>query len=322
MMQESALVALGIVILYFGAEWLVRGSARIAASLGVPPIVVGLTVVSIGTSAPELAVCLLAALRGTPDIAMGNVMGSNLANIGLILGLTAIIRPLDVAARVVSREVPVMVVITAGLFFLIWDGHLGRGDGGILLVVLAAYLIFVFRSAATEGPAVVGEFERFAEASTHVVPGVRMRDIGLVILGSGCLVLAGRAIVDSAEYVAAAVGIPPLLISLSVIAIGTSLPELATSLVAATRGEADIAVGNVIGSNVLNIAAILGITGLVRPLDVASSVVRAELPAVLLLSLVVFPVSWSAFRVQRWEGGLLLALYLGLMAWLFQAGAF
>lgn len=316
------LLLFGIGVLYFGAEWLVRGSARMAASLGVPPIVVGLTVVSFGTSAPELAVCVLATLRGTPDIAMGNVMGSNLANIGLILGLTALVRPLDVAARVVSREVPLMLVITAGLFLFIWDGWLGRGDGVVLLVILAAYLTFVFRSAGDEAPEVMGEFERFAEPDPEEVPGVRLRDIGLVIAGSAGLVLAGTVIVESAEFVAVSVGIPPLLISLSVIAIGTSLPELATSLVAAVRGESDIAVGNVIGSNVFNIAAILGITSLVKPIEVADSVLRAELPAVLLLSLVVFPVTWTAFRVRRLEGAGLVALYLILMGWLFHMGAF
>lgn len=311
------LLVFGIGVLYFGAEWLVRGAVRLAASLGVPPIVVGLSVVSLGTSAPELAVCVSATLRDTPDIAMGNVMGSNLANIGLILGLTALVRPLDVAARVVSREVPLMLLITAGLFFFIWDGWLGRVDGVVLLVILAAYLTFVFRSARDEEPEVLGEFQRFGEVGEEDAPALRLRDVGLVVAGSAGLVLAGTVIVESAEFVARAVGIPPLLISLSVIAIGTSLPELATSLVAAVRGESDIAVGNVIGSNVFNITAILGITGLVRPVEVADSVLRAELPAVLFLSLVVVPVTWSAFRVRRWEGAGLLMLYLALMTWLF-----
>lgn len=315
------LLVSGIGVLYFGAEWLVRGAGRLAASMGVPPIVVGLTVVSLGTSAPELAVCLFATLGGTPDIAVGNVMGSNLANIGLILGLTALIRPLDVAARVVSREVPVMLLITICLLPLIWDGWVGRGDAVILLVILAAYLTFVFRSAREEGPEVLGEFERFAEVAEQVTLDVRLRDIGLVVAGSAGLVLAGTVIVESAEFVAVAIGMPPLLISLSVIAIGTSLPELATSVVAAIRGESDIAVGNVIGSNVFNLTAILGITGLVKPIAVAGSVLQAEYPAVLLISAVAFPVTWSAFRVRRWEGAGLLVLYLVLMTWLFRMGA-
>ena len=314
------LLGFGIGVLFFGADWLVRGAARLAGSLGVTPIVVGLTVVSLGTSAPELAVCVMAALKGTPDIAMGNVMGSNLANIGLILGLTALVRPLEVAARVVGREVPIMLGVTASLYLFIWDMQIGRIDGILLLLILACYLAFVFRSADDETPEVLGEYEKFAVASTHVTPAVRMKDLGLVVGGSLGLVLGGTAIVESAEFVAEAVGIPPLLISLSVIAVGTSLPELATAMVAALREEADIAVGNIVGSNIFNVAAILGVTGLVKPIEVAPSVLTAELPAVLILSAVGLPVTWSAFRVRRWEGAILLTLYSVLLYGLFYLG--
>ncbi len=313
---EMLLLALGVAVLYFGAEWLVRGAARLAASLGVKPIVVGLTVVSLGTSAPELVVCLVAALRGSSDLAMGNVMGSNLANIGLILGFTAIVRPLEVAGRVINREIPIMIGITLLIFPLAFDRDLSRPDGLLLVVVLGLYLLFVNRVAGEETPEVVGEYAEFAKQATHLEAKVRMRDVGLVVAGSGGLVLGGTAIVNAAQYLAVAVGISEIVVGLTVVAIGTSLPELATSLVAAFRKEADIAVGNIIGSNIFNLAAILGITSLVQPLEVATTVLTQELPAVLLLSLLAFPVTRSAHRVRRWEGAILLVSYVGLATWL------
>jgi len=310
------LLAGGIGVLYFGAEWLVQGAARMAASLGVHPIVVGLTVVSLGTSAPELVVSLVAALGGNPDLAMGNVMGSNLANIGLILGLTAIVRPLKVAARIVHREVPLMLGITAGLYPLVWDRTLGRTDGFVLVGLLVLYLLFVFRSAGKEDPAVLGEYESFARASQHLTSRWRMRDVGLILAGCVGLVFGGTAIVHGAVFVATTLGISQLVIGLTAVAVGTSLPELATSVVAAVRNEADIAVGNVIGSNIFNIAAILGITASVTPIAIDRSVLTAELPAVLLLSLIVWPLTRTAFRIRRWEGALLLGTYLVLASWL------
>jgi cation:H+ antiporter len=306
----------GIGVLFFGAEWLVRGAARLAASLGVSPIVVGLTVVSFGTSAPELVVCSMAAFRGNPDLAVGNVMGSNLANIGLILGLTAMIKPLDVAARVVWREVPLMLVATAALYPLAWDGGLSRLDGGILLLGLAAYLLFVFRSVGEEAPEILHEYEDFMEASTHADKGVPWKDVLLVLAGSGGLMLGGWAIVDGAMAVGNALGVSQVVIGLTVVAVGTSLPELATSLVATLRKEADIAVGNIIGSNIFNVAAILGTASLIQPIAFAPSVLRRELPAVLGISCLVFPVIWTGRKIRRWEGAMLLAAYVGLALYL------
>jgi cation:H+ antiporter len=309
------LLGMGVGVLYFGAEWLVRGATRLAGALGVSPIVIGLTVVSMGTSAPELVVCLVAALRGNPDLAIGNVMGSNLANIGLILGLTAMVRPLEVAGRVVSREIPIMIAVTVLLFPLFMDGSLGRGDGFILLMVLGLYLLFINRAVGSETAAVKGEFEVYAEEV-----GVSAKTIGsslaLILGGSIGLVMGGRAIVMAAEFVAQAFGVPDLIIGLTVVAVGTSLPELATALVAAMRKESDIAVGNIIGSNIFNIAAILGITASVTPIAIAPHIVRAELPAVLALSILAFPVTRMAHRVRRWEGAILLLCYAAAGFWL------
>jgi cation:H+ antiporter len=310
----------GCGVLYFGAEWLVRGAARFAASLGLHPIVVGLTVVSLGTSAPELVVCLVAAIGGNPDIAMGNVMGSNLANIGLILGLTALVRPLKVASRVVHREVPIMLLITLFLYPLILDERLGRADGAALLAVLVLYVVFVFRSGMREQPEILDQYEEFAVLSEHKSQKLRLPDVFLVVVGCVGLILGGYAIKESAVFMAQALGWSEMTIGLTVVAIGTSLPELATSVVAALRQEADIAVGNVIGSNIFNVAAILGVTASVAPLAITPTILTQEMPAVLLLSFVAWPVCRSGFRIQRWEGGLLLAFYLALTYWLVTGG--
>lgn len=306
----------GIGVLYFGAEWLVRGSARLAGSLGVSPIVVGLTVVSFGTSAPELVVSTVASLGGNSDLAIGNVLGSNLANIGLILGITALVRPLDVAARVVWREMPLMLLITIALYPLAWDNVLSRGDGVVLLMALVGYLFFVFQSVEAEAPEILGEYEEFMRASAEAETRVHLSDIGLIMSGCAGLVLGGYVIVQGAVAVANMLGVSQVVIGLTVVAVGTSLPELATSLVATLRKEADIAVGNVIGSNIFNVAAILGTSSVIAPMHVSNSVLHHELPAVLAMSVLVFPLLRTGWRIQRWEGALLLVCYVTLGAWL------
>lgn len=309
---DVALLTLGVGVLYFGAEWLVRGSARLAASLGVSPIVVGLTVVSFGTSAPELVVCTVAALGGDTDLAIGNVLGSNLANIGLILGLTSIVRPLDVQARVVWREMPLMLLVTVGLYPLAWDLTLSRADGIVLLLALTAYLLFVFQSVEDEAPEILTEYTEFMEASANTRASVQWADIMWVVLGSACLVLGGYCIVEGAVQVATALGVSQVVVGLTVVAVGTSLPELATSIVAAARKEADIAVGNVIGSNIFNIAAILGTASLLEPLPIPATVLSREFPSVVAISLLLFPLLRSGWRIRRWEGVILLASYIGI----------
>jgi cation:H+ antiporter len=307
---DVALLVVGVAVLYYGAEWLVRGAARLAASLQISPIIVGLTVVSLGTSAPELVVCTVAALGGNPDLAVGNLMGSNLANIGLILGLTAIIRPLEVHARIVWREMPLLILVTAALYPLMWDGDLDRGDGVLLLLAMFAYLIFVIQSVGDEAPEVLGEYEGFMKASTSSATKVHPPDVLWVLAGSAALVLGGYCIVEGAVQVATSLGISQMVIGLTVVAVGTSLPELATSLVAAARKEADIAVGNVVGSNIFNLAGILGVTSALEPIAVNPSIVMRELPAVLVLSLILFPMLRTGWRIGRFEGTLLLIGYL------------
>jgi len=313
---DVVLLICGIGVLYFGAEWLVRGAARLAGSLGVSPIVVGLTIVSFGTSAPELVVATVAAVRGNPGLAIGNVMGSNLANIGLILGLTAMVRPLDVHARVVGREMPLMLLATAVLYPLMWDNHLSSGDGVILLFGLVAYLLFVFYTVEDEAPEILGEYAEFIKASDQTTNRVALSDVGWVLVGSACLVLGGYCIVEGAVSAATALGVSQVVIGLTVVAVGTSLPELATSLVAAMRQEADIAVGNVIGSNIFNVAAIMGTASVVEPIAIPDGVLSRELPAVLAMSLLLWPILHSGSRIRRWEGAILMFAYVGLGVWL------
>ena len=316
LMPDLAVLISGIVVLYFGAEWLVRGASRLASSLGVSPIVIGLTVVSLGTSAPELVVCLVAALQGNPGLAIGNVMGSNLANIGLILGLTSLVHPLEVKHRVVWREMPVMLLITFAIYPIAFDRVLSRMDGFMLLLVLLAYLVWVFRSGhPDEIKRSHGPRDSMA-TSEEAASLLNLKDIGHVALGSAFLVLGGYCIVKGAVEVASALGISEVIIGLTVVAIGTSLPELATSLVAAMRQEVDIAVGNIIGSNIFNLTAIFGTTAIVRPIMIPETVLSRELAGVVFMSLLLWPILRSGWRIKRWEGALLLTAYIGMGWWL------
>ena len=315
-MPNLAVLISGIVVLYFGAEWLVRGASRLASSLGVSPIVIGLTVVSLGTSAPELVVCLVAALQGNPGLAIGNVMGSNLANIGLILGLTSLVHPLEVKHRVVWREMPVMLLITFAIYPIAFDRVLSRMDGFMLLLVLLAYLVWVFRSGhPDEIKSSHGPRDSMA-TSEEAASLLNLKDIGHVALGSAFLVLGGYCIVKGAVEVASALGISEVIIGLTVVAIGTSLPELATSLVAAMRQEVDIAVGNIIGSNIFNLTAIFGTTAIVRPIMIPETVLSRELAGVVFMSLLLLPILRNGWQIKRWEGALLLTAYIGMGWWL------
>ena len=315
-MPDLAVLISGIVVLYFGAVWLVRGASRLASSLGVSPIVVGLTVVSLGTSAPELVVCLVAALQGNPGLAIGNVMGSNLANIGLILGLTSLVHPLEVKHRVVWREMPVMLLITFAIYPIAFDRVLSRMDGFMLLLVLLAYLVWVFRSGhPDEIKSSHGPRDSMA-TSEEEASLLNLKDIGHVALGSAFLVLGGYCIVKGAVEVASALGISEVIIGLTVVAIGTSLPELATSLVAAMRQEVDIAVGNIIGSNIFNLTAIFGTTAIVRPIMIPETVLSRELAGVVFMSLLLLPILRNGWQIKRWEGALLLTAYIGMGWWL------
>ena len=300
-------VAGGLLLLYIGAEVLVRGSSSLALRMGLTPLVIGLTVVAFGTSSPELAVSVQSTLTGRDAIAVGNVVGSNICNIALILGLSALVRPLRVQAQILRLDVPLMIIASVLLLVLLTDGVLTRVDGLFLTLGIIAYTTFNLWNARRQAP-------RLAEAAPRT-SGVPWRDLLFIVGGLGLLVGGAYLLVDGATFIAQTFGLSEAVIGLTIVAIGTSLPELATSAVATYRGEVDIAVGNVIGSNVFNILAILGLSALAHPLTVAGIGV-IDLSVMMGIALLMIPLLWTGFQLVRWEGAFLLMLYAGYVWWL------
>ncbi|MFH1278817.1 MAG: calcium/sodium antiporter [Candidatus Eisenbacteria bacterium] len=298
--SSPMLVLPGLAMLVVGAEALVRGSVRIAAAARVPPLVIGLTVVAFGTSAPELVVSVRAGYEGLGGIALGNVLGSNIFNVLVVLGLSALIRPLAVRERLVRFDVPVMIGVSC-LFFLIGaGGSVGRGEGLLLIALFILYttlLIGKGRSEPAKGTGRPGGPGRLLVAGTGVVAG-----LALLVLGS-------RWLVDGATAAAYSLGVSDRVVGLTIVAAGTSLPELATSLVAAVRGERDIAVGNVVGSNVFNLLGVLGLAAALPPAGIAveRSMLLVDGPVMLVAALACLPVFFTGRTIARWEGGLFLA---------------
>lgn len=311
MWLDAAMFAGGLAGLYFGAEWLVRGSARLARSLGISALVVGLTVVAFGTSSPELVVSLVAAIRDQPGVAVGNVVGSNVANIGLILGIVALVSPIRAQMRLVVREIPIMIVSGLVLTLFLLDGFFSRGEGAIMFAALVVYVLLMLWIARREPAATEEEYEKY-ETEERLVPGSESRGWDIVLVVAGLITLGAGAhlLVTGAVSFARLFGVSELMIGLTVVAIGTSLPELATSLIAAFRGEADIALGNIVGSNIFNVFAILGITALVHPIAADVSLLRFEIPVMLAYSLLLPVFAFRGLKIDRWEGGLLLCGYL------------
>jgi cation:H+ antiporter len=295
----------GIVLLYLGAEGLVRGSASLAVRLGLTPLVIGLTVVSFGTSMPELVVSVDAALAGNSAIAVGNVVGSNIGNIALILGLSALISPTPVHARVIRIDMPIAMAVSLLFILLLRDHQISRIEGGLLVAGLIAYVVWSLRAARTEKPDVQEEFEEAVPEPTRSVA----LDVILIVGGLILLVLGARLLVGGAVVIAQFFGMSPALIGLTIVAIGTSLPELATSVVAALKGQGDIAVGNIVGSNIFNILGIAGIASLARPLQ-QGDISVLDLGVMFGLTLVLLPLMRSGFRISRLEGGLLFIGYI------------
>jgi len=311
-------LVLGLGLLVGGAELLVRGAARLASALGVSALVIGLTVVAYGTSAPELAVSAAAALRDRGDLALGNVVGSNIFNVLVILGISSIITPLAVAQQLVRVDVPLMIGASGLAWLLARDGRVGHGDGALLLALALAYTVFAIRISRREKPEIRAEYEGSLTAGGH--PGRRgwLVDASMVLAGLAVLVVGSRWLVEAAVTLARAFGLSELVIGLTIVAAGTSLPEAATSIVAARRGERDIAVGNIVGSNLFNLLAVLGLSALVGPMGVSVSAQAqaVDLPVMMVVALACLPVVATGHRIERWEGSLLLlsyGLYLGYL---------
>lgn len=311
MLIDAVMFAGGLAALYYGAEWLVRGAARLARSLGISAIIVGLTIVAFGTSAPELIVTILAAARGQPDVAVGNVVGSNIVNIGLILGLSAVVSAMRIQAGIILREMPIMIGAALALIALGADGVISRADALLLLACFIGFVLYMLRAARRgSAPVLEAEFQDFEQDSGMMPTGAgRGRDVLLILLGLVALVVGAELLVRAAVSLARAAGVSELVIGLTIVSVGTSLPELATSVVAAFRREADIAVGNVVGSNIFNVLVVLGIAPLVNPIAVASSLYDFEMWVMLAFSLLLPILCRSGLRLARVEGGLLIVGY-------------
>ncbi len=312
--------ALGLVAMVGGAELLVSGASKLAMSLGISPLVVGLTVVAFGTSAPELAVSVMSAWSGQVDLALGNVVGSNIFNVLLILGLSALIAPLVVDRQLIHQEVPIMIGASLLLFAFALDGGISRLDAAVFLTLMAAYTVFLVVQSRRKNGARSDE----AECQAVADEGWNARlgaQLALIVVGLVLLVLGSNWLVDSAVAFARQLGVSEMLIGLTIVAAGTSLPEAATSVTAALRGERDIAVGNIVGSNIFNILAVLGVSGLVAPsaLQVPTALLSFDLPVLAAVAVACLPIFFTGHRVSRWEGVLFLAYYLAYTAYLVMA---
>ena len=311
-----ALLGVGLIFLVLGAELLVRGASRLAAAVGISPLVVGLTVVAFGTSAPELAVSVQSALAGQADLALGNVVGSNIFNVLFILGFSALITPLVVSQQLVRLDVPLMIGISVLLLLLALDGTIGRLEGALLFGAIVGYTGFLIRKSRRESGGVAAGAEMAGDAQAQ--PGSWVRNVGLVVGGLALLVLGSRWLVSGAIEIATALGVSELVIGLTIVAAGTSLPEVATSVLASIRGERDIAVGNVVGSNIFNILAVLGLSSLVAPhgVEVARSALAFDIPVMIAAAVACLPIFFSGYLIARWEGALFVGYYVAYTVYL------
>jgi len=297
----------GFIILTFGAEALVRGATAIALKLGITPLIIGLTIVAFGTSAPELAVSLKSALAGNPGIALGNVIGSNIANIGLILAITALIRPIKVQSQMVKRDIPIMIAASMLFWGLLMDGELSMLDGALLSSLLIGYLGFSYISSRNSKDAATDEI--------NINPQHLGLSVAFIVVGISMLVGGGILFVNGAVALAQSFGISEVVIGLTIVAIGTSMPELVTSVVAARKGQSDIAIGNIVGSNLFNILGIIGITAFIHPIT-SGGIQNLDLVVMLLLAAMVLPFAWTGFRIGRREGVILLVGYVVYISFL------
>ena len=307
MLLDILLIIVGVVLVIWGADRMTDGAVSIAQRLKIPKIVIGLTIVAMGTSAPEFFVSLMSALKGTPDLAVGNVVGSNIFNTLLIVGVAAMVTPIVISRSTVRKDMPWSMLAAILLTVMCLDSVISRWDALVLFVLFCTFIGYNLREAK-KGKAQPDEEEE----------GKAMRPIlavGLVLLGLGCLVLGSNVFVDSATRVAQQLGVSEAVIGLTIVAGGTSLPELATSVVAARKGQSAIAIGNVIGSNVFNVLMIIGITGLVKPMNI-NGITNVDLGVMTGSMVLVWLFSYTKFKVERWEGAVLTGIFTAYMCWL------
>ncbi len=308
-------IIIGFGLLIWGAERFVHGAAAIANNLGVPPLIIGLTIVGIGTSAPEILISIIAAYQGTPSLAVGNALGSNIANIALVLGTTAVVMPLVVKSETLRREYPIMFIVMLVSLLLVIDQHLGRIDGIILLAGLIAMILWMIQMGKKQKRDIMEK--EFEDEIPHITTpkAILWFSVGLVLL-----IVSSRGLVWGSVNIAKAAGISDLVIGLTIVAIGTSLPELAATIVSALKKEADLAIGNIIGSNMFNILAVFSIPGLMSPLTLDNAVLERDFPFMIGLSIALFIMAYGfkgEGRINRYEGGLLLGAYIAYMTVLY-----
>lgn len=316
------LLITGMSFLIFGGDLLVKGASSIAEKSGVPHLIIGLTVVAFGTSAPELAVNVLASLQGNSDISFGNIMGSNIANIALILGCSALFRPLTIEGVIISREIPMLILAT--LLVLIAGSDMilnnqpdvfNRSDGMIFLLIFCVFIYYTFTDAARSRKS-DPIFDQTRKASDPTEQGKLILDFVFVLIGFAGLIGGAKLTVNSAVYIAEAFNVPQVIIGLTIVAIGTSLPELVTSIIATWKGYTDLAVGNVVGSNIFNLLLVTGTSSTLSPVEVPAHGGRSDLYAMTLLTIFLLPLCMTnQKKIVRWEGAVLLVFYFGYNAW-------
>jgi len=306
----------GLVVLYYGAQALVKGGAALALRLGLTPLVIGLTVIAYGTSSPEMVVSVQASLSGNGAISIGNVIGSNICNIALILGLAACVTPLTASVQIIRREVPIMIGVSLVVALMLLDARLARWEGALLLVGCVIYTVMTVRQARAETAArAANAAEQGFANEIGPVPAKLPRSLGRVVGGLAALMIGSHFFVDGAVTLAASWGLSQVVIGLTIVAVGTSMPELATSLVAAVRRESDVAIGNVVGSNIFNVLGILGLATVIAPVEVPG-LSRVDLAVMLATAIALLPLVKTGGRITRIEGVFLLAIYAGYTAWL------
>lgn len=309
--SEFAIVVLfiaGVTTLVGGGHFLVDGSSKLARSLGIRPMIVGLTVVAFGTSMPEFLVSLLAALSGNTDVALGNIIGSNVSNIGLILGVSALVRPIDINPKILRFELPLVLAVSAYFWLVGMNDILSRLDGFTLVLGFVAYIVIVVRSGKVDNADIPQELMEKPKAPIG-------RNVLLIIVGVIGLSYGASWVVKSSVELSHRFGVPELVVGLTVVAMGTSLPELATSLIAAFKKESDLSIGNIIGSNIFNMMAIAGPSAMLKPLPVSDELVYNQIPVMFAITLLLVPLVRSGNRLTRPEGLILLISYAAIMAW-------
>ena len=320
MILDVLLFLLGLLILYYGAEWLIRGASGIALEYGIRPVVVGLTIVALGTSMPEFLVNFIAALGGEHHLALGNIIGSNISNIALILGASAIVLQDAVAPQILRKEYPMMLGAMVVFYVISLDGTISRTDGIFLVSCLAGFIGYLLYDAQNNATAQSMIDEMDVDDDDDIDPSsptdTTLRKTAFLVGGTVGLALGAHFMVDSAVDIARSLGISQIIIGLTIVAIGTSLPELAASMVGAIKSEADLSVGNILGSNLLNVLFVVGTVSIMSPLDVEPSTLTIHFPVMLGICVMLLPIAWTRFEITRLEGGVLLATFLSYMTYI------